>query len=518
MITSNENKIKSFGKIYTNVFADNKLSAKAKGLYAYLCSYAGSNMVAYPSQENMLYELQISKKTFYKYVEELINKNYISREIQSSFKHTHYIINVQDSNYGIVEKDVMRSGIDILSKAIYGYICAFSGIYNAATLCLDNILNHLNIVYNTFRKGFQAIKNLISVKHEDYCNSTYSVSSREPKENNSPKKKKRNVKKSDKPKQLPKSEINSDYIAVEKPQHFNFSTVKNSTVKNSTVKNYSTNNNSIHNNNLYNNNLHHSKTETQIVTRQEILNQVGLTDDEEDATSKSVIDVMFQAYNSKNETLTVAKTLTSKEVIVKELKKIMPAIFKEVVRTINESKEKIYNIRAYILTVLFNAPMQYNVYQQNECKPSYDIYEYEQYDMFDDEYEQTNEVNNTELQPEQTNNCFETKKILSDVPYRDLKNGEYTVADGITDINCFSFTDNAKDDLRKLTLYNSVQEISNYAFEGCYNLRYIYIPSITTKIGKDAFKGCHYLTIYCQKGSYAEQYAIENNIDYSYIE
>lgn len=499
MITSNKEKIKAFGKIYTNVFADNKLSVKAKGLYAYLCSYAGSNMVAYPAQENMLYELQISKKTFYKYVEELIAKNYISREIKSSFKHTHYIINVQDSNYGIVEKDVMRSdGIDILSKAIYGYICAFSGIYNTATLCLDNILNHLNIVYNTFKKGIKAIKNLISVKHKDYCNSTYSVSARESKESNTPEKKKRSSKKSAKP--ITTSDDNSTIKnstiknSTIKNSTIKFSPIKNSPVNFSPIKNYSTNNNSIHNNNLHNNNLHHHSTTTKIVTKQEVLEQVGLTNDEEDTTSKSVIDVMLQTYNSKYETLTVAKTPTSKEVIVEELKKITPAIFKEVVRTINESKEKIYNIRAYILTVLFNAPMQYIVYQQNECKPSYDIEEFEKYDIFD-QNTQTDELNNTipiaeEKVIEQTtekeqDNSVETEKILYNVKQSEIENGNYTVPDGITEINHFSFTDNAKEDLRNLVISNSVKKISSDVFEDCYGLWYVTIPNSVTKISNN---------------------------------
>ncbi|MCD8327602.1 MAG: dockerin type I repeat-containing protein, partial [Ruminococcus sp.] len=37
-------------------------------------------------------------------------------------------------------------------------------------------------------------------------------------------------------------------------------------------------------------------------------------------------------------------------------------------------------------------------------------------------------------------------------------------------------------------------------------------------IGAEAFDGCDNLVIYCYSGSYAEQYAIENDIEYVLIE
>jgi hypothetical protein len=55
-------------------------------------------------------------------------------------------------------------------------------------------------------------------------------------------------------------------------------------------------------------------------------------------------------------------------------------------------------------------------------------------------------------------------------------------------------------------------------FGECSNLTSITIPNGVTKIGSDAFSGCDNFTIYGYSGSYAETYAIENNIPFIDIE
>ena len=69
--------------------------------------------------------------------------------------------------------------------------------------------------------------------------------------------------------------------------------------------------------------------------------------------------------------------------------------------------------------------------------------------------------------------------------------------------------------LDNITLPNSLTEICSGTFDGCKNLTKIDIPSSITVISKDAFAGCDNLTIYCEQGSYAEQFAKDNNIDYN---
>jgi len=66
-----------FGIIPKRVMKDTDLSIQAKGLYSYLCSYAGNKDTAFPSVKLITYELNISKDTFYKYLNELKDTGYI---------------------------------------------------------------------------------------------------------------------------------------------------------------------------------------------------------------------------------------------------------------------------------------------------------------------------------------------------------------------------------------------------------------------------------------------------------
>ena len=68
--------------------------------------------------------------------------------------------------------------------------------------------------------------------------------------------------------------------------------------------------------------------------------------------------------------------------------------------------------------------------------------------------------------------------------------------------------------LTNVTICDGVTEIGSNAFFSCQSLVRITIPDSVTTIGEDAFKGCNTLTIYGRQGSYAEQYAKENNIPF----
>jgi len=67
-------------------------------------------------------------------------------------------------------------------------------------------------------------------------------------------------------------------------------------------------------------------------------------------------------------------------------------------------------------------------------------------------------------------------------------------------------------DTQIIIILNNVMSIGTCAFSGCETLSNVTIPSSVTHIVYDAFYGCKSLTIHTQKGSYAEQYALENNI------
>ena len=66
-----------FGVVHKVVMKDNTLSIGAKGLYAYLCAYAGNDGSAFPGRDLITYELNIGKDTLGKYMKELKEAKYI---------------------------------------------------------------------------------------------------------------------------------------------------------------------------------------------------------------------------------------------------------------------------------------------------------------------------------------------------------------------------------------------------------------------------------------------------------
>ena len=69
--------------------------------------------------------------------------------------------------------------------------------------------------------------------------------------------------------------------------------------------------------------------------------------------------------------------------------------------------------------------------------------------------------------------------------------------------------------LEILNLPDSVTAISSEAFAHCNSLKEIYIPESVNEIAENAFDECDSLTIKGKSGSYAEEYAKENDIDFA---
>ena len=90
-----------------------------------------------------------------------------------------------------------------------------------------------------------------------------------------------------------------------------------------------------------------------------------------------------------------------------------------------------------------------------------------------------------------------------------------TIPDSVTYIDIMAF--DGCTSLTNITIPESVTYIGSLAFAFSTNLTNICIPDSVTYIGDGAFRGCPNLTITGYEGSYAEEYAKENNIPFNVI-
>ena len=96
--------------------------------------------------------------------------------------------------------------------------------------------------------------------------------------------------------------------------------------------------------------------------------------------------------------------------------------------------------------------------------------------------------------------------------------GDYTyilLPDGTAEITKYSGKAEALDIPTSLDGH-TVTGIGGQAFNGCYALNEIIVPDSVTSIGRNTFIGCSSLKLTVPAGSYAEQYAKENGIPYTY--
>lgn len=70
--------------------------------------------------------------------------------------------------------------------------------------------------------------------------------------------------------------------------------------------------------------------------------------------------------------------------------------------------------------------------------------------------------------------------------------------------------------LKRVTIEDGCTIIGDAAFMYCDELKEIFIPASVTTIMNDVFYDCNKLTIFCKKGSEAEKYAVEYDINYKY--
>lgn len=93
-----------------------------------------------------------------------------------------------------------------------------------------------------------------------------------------------------------------------------------------------------------------------------------------------------------------------------------------------------------------------------------------------------------------------------------IKQKQYEIPDG-TDVICPSAFVN-QSYLETIIIPKSTTELMDRSFESCSNLKKVVIPSSVKKIPIGAFLNSHQVVIYGEYGSYAEEYAIANEIPF----
>ena len=89
------------------------------------------------------------------------------------------------------------------------------------------------------------------------------------------------------------------------------------------------------------------------------------------------------------------------------------------------------------------------------------------------------------------------------------------ISEGITDIDDYVFS--GHEQLVEVVLPETLKIIGRNSFSDCSGLEKIIIPVSVEEMHKYSFRNCENLTIYCAEGSYAEEFAVENNIKYALL-
>jgi len=199
-----------YGAIPKAVMVDPDLPLNSKSLYAYLCSFSGGNQNSVTiSRNKILANLNYSKDTHYNCLKPLVDSGIINikQETQNGMlagniytlisnvkkyenvddlknespdiPYIYSMLKTQDvrkDGYGIIPKVVMVSSkLSIKSKALYAYICSFAGNGSGAFPYVKNILYHLGITQNSYRKYLKELLdyNCLSVGQRIEINGTF---------------------------------------------------------------------------------------------------------------------------------------------------------------------------------------------------------------------------------------------------------------------------------------------------------------------------------------------------------
>ena len=177
---------KGFGIIPKAVMLDPDLTAEAKAIYAYFCSYAGAGETAFPGWQKIVSDLHVNKDSYYKHYKLLISEGYISvtqenagGKGQGFCRNIYTLISVPQKyttasipkgegslllhtgikslGYGIISKLIMTSDISIRAKALYAYLCSYAGASGCACPGKELAAFHLHVSKNSLTSYFKEL-------------------------------------------------------------------------------------------------------------------------------------------------------------------------------------------------------------------------------------------------------------------------------------------------------------------------------------------------------------------------
>ena len=107
---------KGYGMIPKVVMKDQALSAEAKAIYAYLCSYCGAGNTAFPSVELICHDLGISEKRYQRHIKQLKENGYVlvtRNRIENGFSNNIYTLPKTVSVQNVPVQSVRVQGVPV---------------------------------------------------------------------------------------------------------------------------------------------------------------------------------------------------------------------------------------------------------------------------------------------------------------------------------------------------------------------------------------------------------------------
>lgn len=145
-----------YGIVPKLVMLDRSISISAKGLYAYLSSYAGKDNECYPTRSKICYDLKICSSVVSRCIKELTDAGYIRKiQVRKSGKFTNNLYRLTQT----VESPVLGDSAGSLHHSAVGEDFAVCG-NTAAGKAVNGVMN--NTITNNINTNNKNINNKIN--------------------------------------------------------------------------------------------------------------------------------------------------------------------------------------------------------------------------------------------------------------------------------------------------------------------------------------------------------------------